>query len=90
MFRGGGYDWWVSRDCTNMMCWGGASPGSCKYACGMTNSCAKSSYGCNCDAICGVWREDSGLTDKTHFQLNSSGLGIQAETMRKVTIRWGN
>ncbi|KAM7435478.1 hypothetical protein ABFA07_014593 [Porites harrisoni] len=49
-----------------MRYWGGASPGSGKCACGMTNSCANPSDPCNCDSNDSVWREDSGLlTDKT-------------------------
>ena len=57
--------WWVSRDSTKMTYWGGAS-GNSKCACGMTNSCANPSHGCNCDKNDNVWREDSGLlTDKT-------------------------
>ena len=53
---------WVSRDSNNMNYRGGASPGSGKCACGMTNYCAT----CNCDRNDHVWREDSGLlTDKT-------------------------
>ena len=57
--------WWVSRDSTKMTYWGGASPGSGKCACGMTNSCADPSDRCNCDKNDRVWREDSGLlTDK--------------------------
>jgi len=43
-----GHAWWVSRDSTKITYWGGASVSS-KCACGMTNSCADSSYGCNCD-----------------------------------------
>ena len=58
--------WWMSRDSTKMRYWGGATPGSGKCACGMTNSCANPSYACNCDSNDNVWREDSGLlTDKT-------------------------
>ncbi|KAM7435477.1 hypothetical protein ABFA07_014593 [Porites harrisoni] len=58
--------WWMSRDSTKMRYWGGASPGSGKCACGMTNSCANPSDPCNCDSNDSVWREDSGLlTDKT-------------------------
>ncbi|XP_068677026.1 uncharacterized protein [Montipora foliosa] len=61
------YGWWVSRDSTKMTYWGGASV-SGKCACGMTNSCANPSYGCNCDKNDYVWREDSGLlTDKTRL-----------------------
>ncbi|XP_020623342.1 Down syndrome cell adhesion molecule-like protein 1, partial [Orbicella faveolata] len=45
----GVYAWWVSRDSSQMTYWGGASPGSGKCACGMTNSCAYPSYGCNSD-----------------------------------------
>ena len=65
LYSGSPYGWWVSRDSTKMTYWGGASV-SGKCACGVTNSCADSSYGCNCDKNDFVWREDSGLlTDKT-------------------------
>ena len=58
--------WWLSRDSKRMSYWGGASPGSGKCACGMTNSCANTIDRCNCDMNDNVWREDSGLlTDKT-------------------------
>ena len=51
--------WWVSRDSEKMTYWGGASPGSGKCACGMTNNTV-----CNCDKNDLVSREDSGpLTD---------------------------
>ena len=60
------YSWWVSRDSSRMLYWGGASTGSRKCACGMTNSCADPSEACNCNKNDGVWREDSGLlTDKS-------------------------
>ena len=58
--------WWLSRDSKRLSYWGGASPGSGKCACGMTNSCANTGDRCNCDKDDWVWREDSGLlTDKT-------------------------
>ena len=73
---GRGYAWWVSRDSNKMTYWGGASPGSGKCACGMTNSCANPSYGCNCDKNDYVWREDSGLlTDKTHLPVKQLRFG---------------
>ena len=76
------YGWWVSRDSTKMTYWGGASVSS-KCACGMTNSCADSSYGCNCDTNDFVWREDSGLlTDKTRLpvkQLRFGDTGASSE-----------
>ena len=72
----GVYAWWVSRDSTKMTYWGGASPGSGKCACGMTNSCADPSYGCNCDKGDAVWREDSGLlTDKTRLPVKQLRFG---------------
>ena len=75
-FVGIGYAWWVSRDSAKMTYWGGASPGSGKCACGMTNSCADSSYGCNCDKNDQVWREDSGLlTDKTKLPVKQLRFG---------------
>jgi len=59
-----------------MTYWGGASPGSGKCACGMTNSCANPSYGCNCDNNDYVWREDSGLlTDKTSLPVKQLRFG---------------
>ena len=74
--RYGVYAWWVSRDSSQMTYWGGASPGSGKCACGMTNSCADSRYGCNCDKNDDVWREDSGLlTDKTHLPVKQLRFG---------------
>ena len=76
MLQWGPYAWWVSRDSTKMTYWGGASPGSGKCACGMTNSCADPSYGCNCDKNDRVWREDSGLlTDKTHLPVKQLRFG---------------
>ena len=76
MFLTFGYAWWVSRDSSKMTYWGGASPGSSKCACGMTNSCADSSYGCNCDKNDNVWREDSGLlTDKTKLPVKQLRFG---------------
>ena len=71
-----GFAWWVSRDSAKMTYWGGASPGSGKCACGMTNSCAVSSYGCNCDKNDNVWREDSGfLIDKTKLPVKQLRFG---------------
>ena len=76
MFGLGGRAWWVSRDSAKMTYWGGASPGSGKCACGMTNSCADSSYGCNCDKNDNAWREDSGLlTDKTKLPVKQLRFG---------------
>ena len=71
-----GMGWWVSRDSSKMTYWGGASPGSGKCACGMTSSCARTSYGCNCDKNDGVWREDSGLlNDKTKLPVKQLWFG---------------
>ena len=72
---GGPYGWWVSRDSTKMTYWGGASING-KCACGMTNSCADSRFGCNCDKNDNVWREDSGLlTDKTKLPVKQLRFG---------------
>ena len=69
------YGWWVSRDSVKMTYWGGASI-SGKCACGMTNSCADSRFGCNCDKNDNVWREDSGLlTDKTKLPVKQLRFG---------------
>jgi len=72
--------WWVSRDSSKMTYWGGASPGSGKCACGMTNSCVDPGRSCNCDANDNVWREDSGLlTDKTHLPVKQLRFGDTGE-----------
>ena len=69
------HGWWVSRDSQKMRYWGGASANG-KCACGMTNSCANPSYGCNCDKDDYVWREDSGLlTDKTKLPVKQLRFG---------------
>ena len=59
--------WWVSRDNVTMTYWGGATPADFhKCACGVDNTCADSSRGCNCDKNDYNWREDSGLlTEKS-------------------------
>jgi len=76
LLLGSSYGWWVSRDSSKMTYWGGASPGSNKCACGVTNSCADSSEVCNCDKNDGVWREDSGLlTDKSQLPVKELRLG---------------
>jgi len=68
--------WWASRDSSPMWYWGGASPGSRKCACGMTNSCADPSQACNCDKNDAVWREDSGLlTDKSALPVKELKFG---------------
>ena len=63
------YGWWVSRDGDQMTYWGGSSASfPYKCACGVTNTCADTTYGCNCDKNDAVWREDSGLlTNKSHL-----------------------
>ena len=76
-----GYAWWVSRDSSSLTYWGGASPGSGKCACGMTNSCADCRYDCNCDKNDYAWREDSGLlTDKTKLPVKQLRFGDTSGT----------
>ena len=68
--------WWVSRDSSKMLYWGGASPGSNKCACGMTNSCSNPSEACNCDKNDDIWREDSGLlTEKSTLPVKELRFG---------------
>ena len=76
LYHGNNYGWWVSRDGQKMMYWGGATPGSGKCACGMTNSCATKSYRCNCDNNDNTWREDSGLLrDKSTLPVSQLRFG---------------
>ena len=79
------HGWWVSRDSQKMRYWGGASA-NYKCACGMTNSCAKPSFGCNCikTIMCGVKTVVFSLI-RPNFQLNSSGLEILITIDRLVT-----
>ena len=76
IFRSGPPAWWVSRDSAKMTCWDGASING-KCACGMTNSCADSRYGCNCDKndMYGVKTAVCWLTRQS-FLSNNSGLEI--------------
>ena len=68
--------WWVSRDSAKMTYWGGASPGSGKCACRMTNSCADPNTVCTCDKNDLVWREDSSpLTDKSKLPVKQLRFG---------------
>ncbi|KAL9979567.1 hypothetical protein ACROYT_G017245 [Oculina patagonica] len=79
-FGGSAHGWWVSRDGTTMNYWGGATPGSGKCACGMTNSCALSGTRCNCDKNDFVLREDSGyLTDKSSLPVSQLRFGDAGE-----------
>ena len=68
LYNGEMWGWWVSRDGNNMTYWGGVNSVSYKCACGLTESCADPSYGCNCDKNDKAWREDSGmLANKSHL-----------------------
>ena len=81
MFLYSYYGWWVSRDSSKMLYWGGASSGSRKCACVMTSSCANPSQACNCDKNDGVWREDSGLlTDKSTLPVKELRFGDTGAT----------
>ena len=83
LYNNNPYGWWVSRDSTQMAYWGGASV-SGKCACGMTNSCADSFIGCNCDKNDRVWREDSGLlTDKTRLPVKQLRFGDTGGSYKK-------
>ena len=83
IFRYGGYAWWVSRDSSKMTYWGGASVNG-KCTCGMTNSCADPSLGCNCDKNDEVWREDSGLlTDKTKLPVKQLRFGDAGDSVNQ-------
>ena len=85
IYWSGTSSWWVSRDSSQMLYWGGASPGSRKCACGtVTNSCADPSKAGNCDKNDGVWREDSGvLTDKSTLPVRDMILGLDIHEYTK-------
>ena len=68
--------WWVSRQGYKMYYWGGATPGSKKCACGMTNSCLNAAKPCNCQSVQDQWVEDSGfLVDKEYLPVNELRFG---------------
>ena len=87
------YASWASRDGVKMKYWGGASPGSGKCACGMTQTCNKPSEMCNCKSNDNVWRSDEGyLTDrdalpvsKLYFGDTGGGGEMGYHTLGKVT-----
>ena len=86
-FNGGMNSWWVSRGGEKMTYWGGVDSVDYKCACGLTNSCADLSDGCNCDKNDENWREDSGLlTDKSKLpvtQLRFGDTGKAGDTDEK-------
>ena len=87
------YASWVSRDGVKMNYWGGASPGSGKCACGMTQTCHTPSRVCNCNSNDNVWRFDEGyLTDRnvlpvSKLYFGDTGDGSEAgfHTLGKLT-----
>ncbi len=84
LYNGVKYGWWVSRNNVAMNYWGGATPADTyKCACGLTNSCADPSDGCNCDKDDSVWREDSGFiterSDLPVLQLRFGDTGHSGE-----------
>ena len=83
--NGNKYGWWVSRNFEDMTYWGGATPAdNYKCACGLTNSCADPSYGCNCDANDNTWREDSGfLTEKSDLPVVRLQFGDTGSSVEK-------
>ena len=87
--------WWVSRSSSEMLYWGGATPGSGKCACGMNNTCAGyKNYVCNCDKtmINGVRTAVSLRTRQVFQSYNSSleTLVLMAIEARRDTTRLGN
>ena len=76
LYHGNPDGWWVSRDGQKMTYWGGATPGSGKCACGVSNSCNRKSDRCNCDSNDNNWREDSGLLrDKSTLPVSQLRFG---------------
>ena len=82
---GNPFGWWVSRDNVKMTYWGGATPAdSYKCACGVKNTCADRSRGCNCDKNDFVWREDSGLlTEKSDLPVLQLRFGDTGDSGEK-------
>jgi len=84
LFNGSMNGWWVSRDGRKMTYWGGVDSVPYKCACGLNNSCADASYGCNCDKNDRVWREDSGLlTNKSELPVMQLRFGDTGESFEK-------
>lgn len=78
------FGWWLSRNQAAMTYWGGATPDdSYKCACGVNNSCANATYGCNCDKNGKSWLADKGfLTEKSQLpvlQLRFGDTGHKSE-----------
>lgn len=78
------FGWWLSRNLSAMTYWGGATPDdSYKCACGVNNSCANATYGCNCDKNVKSWLADKGfLTEKSQLpvlQLRFGDTGHKSE-----------
>ena len=87
------YSAWVSRDGVKMNYWGGASQGSGKCACGMTQTCNTASEICNSNSNDMFWRSDEGyITDrdvlpvsKLYFGDTGGGGEMGYHTLGKLT-----
>ena len=76
----GPFGWWVSRDDDKMTYWGEATENG-KCACGMNNTCANPTLGCNCDENDNELREDSGfLTNKSKLPVKQLRFGDTGHT----------
>ncbi|XP_031574973.1 contactin-5-like [Actinia tenebrosa] len=85
-FIADGYGWWMSRDNVRQNYWGGATPGSGKCACGMTNSCQRRPGYCNCNNVGShsEWHSDSGLlTDKSTLPVTQLRFGDTGDSSEK-------
>jgi len=71
----GPLSWWVNGKGQKVNYWpGGPSTGGC--ACAKTNSCAKASEKCNCDAKDNKWRQDKGtISDKSQLPITELAIG---------------
>ncbi|XP_038063307.1 neurexin-4-like [Patiria miniata] len=86
------YGWWIARDGTRMMSWGGvpSSPDSGQCACDLDGSCVNSHFKCNCDSNNKFWSEDSGfLTDKRYLPVRMVYLGDTGGTKEKSWLTLG-
>ncbi|XP_033632079.1 contactin-associated protein-like 2 [Asterias rubens] len=72
------YGWWIARDGTRMMSWGGveSSTDSGQCACDLDDTCVNKNFKCNCDSNNKFRTEDSGfLTDKEYLPVRMVYLG---------------
>ncbi|XP_071943712.1 uncharacterized protein [Antedon mediterranea] len=85
------YTWWVSRDGTDMIMWGGGKTYNRTCACGLDGTCEKPGFICNCDINDSHLRSDGGLlTDRNRLPVTKVYIGDTGESYEYAFFTLGS